>query len=127
MQLTNEQVWQRFSEAWAKRDVDGLMALVTDDIIYGASVGPEPGATFRGRDEVRRGFDHMLRHDQVLREHAGPVVIVAITDSPSGPTTCGWPTGAMDASVGSTSWNSQTVGWPGKTRSARSDASVVGP
>src|SRR5437763_10065804 len=29
----------------------------------------------------------------------------------------------MDASVGSTSWNSQTVGWPGKTRSARSDAS----
>jgi 2-iminobutanoate/2-iminopropanoate deaminase len=72
----NRQAWQRFSEAWAKRDIDGLMALVTDDIIYGASVGPEPGATFRGRDEVRRGFEHMLRHDQVLREHAGPVLIV---------------------------------------------------
>src|SRR5438132_14290520 len=72
----NRQAWQRFSEAWAKRDIDGLMALVTDDIVYGASVGPEPGATIRGRDEVRRGFDHMLRHDQVVREHAGRVVIV---------------------------------------------------
>src|SRR5207302_4000436 len=50
----NRQTWQRFSEAWAKRDIDGLMALVTDDIFYGASVGPEPGATFRGRDAVRR-------------------------------------------------------------------------
>jgi ketosteroid isomerase-like protein len=76
MQLTNRQVWQRFSEAWARRDVDGLMALVTDDIVYGASVGPEPGATFRGRDEVRRGFEYMLRHDHVLRERAGLVVIV---------------------------------------------------
>src|SRR5262245_26811607 len=72
----NRQAWQRFSDAWATRDIDGLMALVTDDIVYGASVGPEPGATFRGRDEVRRGFEHMLHHDQVLREHAGPVVIV---------------------------------------------------
>jgi len=72
----NRQAWQRFSDAWATRDIDGLMALVTDDIVYGASVGPEPGATFRGRDEVRRGFELMLRHDQVLREHAGPVVIV---------------------------------------------------
>src|SRR5438067_11402907 len=72
----NRQAWQRFSEAWAKRDIDALMALVTDDIVYGASVGPEPGATFRGCDEVRRGFEHMLRHDQVLREPAGPEVIV---------------------------------------------------
>ena len=72
----NLQAWQRFSEAWAKRDIDGLMALMTDDIVYGASVGPEPGATFRGRDEVRRGFEHMLRHDQALGVHAGPVVIV---------------------------------------------------
>src|SRR5580765_8103215 len=53
----NRQAWQRFSGAWAKRDIDGLMALVTDDVVYGASVGPEPGATFRGRDEVRRGFE----------------------------------------------------------------------
>jgi ketosteroid isomerase-like protein len=60
----NRQTWQRFSEAWARRDIDGLMALVTDDIVDGASVGPEPGTTSRGRDEVRRGFEHMLRHDQ---------------------------------------------------------------
>jgi len=72
----NRQAWQRFSDAWARRDIDGLMALVTDDIVYGASVGPEPGATFRGREQVRRGFERMLRHDRVIREHAGLVVIV---------------------------------------------------
>ena len=72
----NRQVWQRFSEAWAKRDIDGLMALVTDDVVYGASVGPEPGTTYRGRDAVRRGFERMLLHDQALRVHAGPVMIV---------------------------------------------------
>jgi hypothetical protein len=52
----NLQAWQRFSEAWAKRDIDGLMALVTDDIVYGASVGPEPGATLRGRWRSRIRF-----------------------------------------------------------------------
>ena len=34
----NRQAWQRFS-AWAKHDIDGLMALVADDVVYGASVG----------------------------------------------------------------------------------------
>jgi ketosteroid isomerase-like protein len=28
-----------FAEAWRHKDVDGLMALVTDDIVYAASVG----------------------------------------------------------------------------------------
>ncbi len=71
----NRLAWQRFSEAWATPDIDALMALVTDDVIYGAPISPEPGATFRDRDEARRGFEHMLRHDQVLRERAGLVLI----------------------------------------------------
>lgn len=53
----------RFNEAWADGDVDELMTYMTDDCVYRASVGPEPGETFVGRDEVRRGFAEMLAHD----------------------------------------------------------------
>jgi len=41
----NLQAWQRFSEAWAKRDIDGLMALVTDDIVCGRLSSCRPGAS----------------------------------------------------------------------------------
>jgi ketosteroid isomerase-like protein len=61
--MGNATIYSRFSEAWAARDIDGLMALVTEDIIYGASVGPEPGQTFVGREAVREGFTRMLAHD----------------------------------------------------------------
>ena len=63
--MGNATVYARFSKAWAAGDLDSLMALVTDDIIYGASVGPEPGETFVGRAAVRAGFARMLAHDSV--------------------------------------------------------------
>jgi ketosteroid isomerase-like protein len=65
-----------FAEAWRRKDVDGLMALVTDDVVYAASVGSEPGATYRGRDEVRRGFEQMLSHDRLIASHDRPLTIV---------------------------------------------------
>jgi hypothetical protein len=34
--------------------------LMADRCTFRASVGPEPGATFEGRDEVRRGFSLFL-------------------------------------------------------------------
>lgn len=54
---------RRFAEAWARRDVDALLALMTDDAVYAASVGPEPGRTFRGRTELATGFREMFAHD----------------------------------------------------------------
>lgn len=51
---------ERFSAAWAAKDLETLMALITDDCTFRASLGPEPGATFVGRDEVRRGFEQLL-------------------------------------------------------------------
>jgi taurine dehydrogenase small subunit len=54
---------RRFGEAWARRDVDALLALMTDDAVYAASVGPEPGRTFRGRTELAAGFREMFTHD----------------------------------------------------------------
>lgn len=60
-----------FAAAWAAQDLDKLLEFVTDDCVYSASVGPEPGETFRGRREVRDGFARMLAHDAEAERHAG--------------------------------------------------------
>jgi ketosteroid isomerase-like protein len=49
-----------FTAAWSSKDLDGLMALMAEECVFRASVGPEPGATFAGRDDVRRGFELFL-------------------------------------------------------------------
>ena len=56
-------VLQSFARAWSRHDIDTLMSLVTDDCVYSASVGPEPGQTFAGRDAVRDGFLALLACD----------------------------------------------------------------
>lgn len=66
---------EAFGAAWARRDVDALMTFVTDDCVYGASVGPEPGATFVGTAEVRRGFEQMLRHDAGGTSREGRILV----------------------------------------------------
>lgn len=66
-----------FSRAWAERDVDTLLSLMTDDAMYVASVGPEPGTTFRGRVELASGFAQMFAHDADAVVEAGgePLVV----------------------------------------------------
>ncbi len=54
---------REFGEAWDWGDVDTLMQFMADDSEYRAFVGPEPGRTYLGREEVRRGFEEMLAHD----------------------------------------------------------------
>ncbi|GAA1822476.1 nuclear transport factor 2 family protein [Planosporangium flavigriseum] len=51
---------EAFTKAWNAKDVDAVMDLMADDCEFRASVGPEPGATFTGRAEVRRGFESFL-------------------------------------------------------------------
>ncbi|MEV0352001.1 nuclear transport factor 2 family protein [Nonomuraea sp. NPDC050680] len=58
------------------RDIDGLLELMTDDAVYAASVGPEPGRTFRGRPELVAGFRTMFEHDAGARiEQGEPLVL----------------------------------------------------
>jgi hypothetical protein len=46
-----------YRRAWTDRDVDAIMAKMTPDCVYEASVGPEPwGKRFEGADEVRAGI-----------------------------------------------------------------------
>jgi ketosteroid isomerase-like protein len=61
-QMTVERL-EEFGRAWARGDVPTLMTFMTEDCIYKASVGPEPGRTYVGYEAVRRGFEAMLAHD----------------------------------------------------------------
>ncbi|GAA0603243.1 hypothetical protein GCM10009547_01000 [Sporichthya brevicatena] len=50
----------QFRSAWEAADLDGLMALMTEDAVFRAAIGPEPGQTFQGAAEVERGFRFYL-------------------------------------------------------------------
>jgi len=69
-------VLDSFARAWSRRDIDTLMALVTDDCVYSASVGPEPGQTFVGRDAVREGFLALLAYDAAGKALEGRTVLL---------------------------------------------------
>jgi len=46
-----------FADAWNRHDIDDLMSFMTDDCVFESHAGPDStGTSFRGRDEVRRGF-----------------------------------------------------------------------
>src|SRR5579872_7240528 len=66
---------KQFGKAWDARDIDELMSMMTDDCVYCASVGPEPGTTHVGRDAVREGFLAMLAFDSGGVSRAGGVFI----------------------------------------------------
>jgi len=67
---------QAFNDAWGRGDVAALMEFMTEDCIYHASVGPEPGRTFIGKDNVRRGFEELLAHDCDGKSRAGRCIVI---------------------------------------------------
>lgn len=62
----NRQTYQRFAAAWGARDLAAIAELITDDVVYSASVGPEPGETFAGKPAVLDGIRAMLAHDDAV-------------------------------------------------------------
>lgn len=64
-----------FAEAWRARDVERLMTFMADNCEFRASVGPEPGRTYRGRNEVRRGFAEILAFDQAGEGSSGVTLL----------------------------------------------------
>jgi ketosteroid isomerase-like protein len=58
-----EQLIEAFTAAWNAKDLDAVMDLMADDCAFRASVGPEPGRSFVGRDAVRHGFSLFLGPD----------------------------------------------------------------
>lgn len=46
-----------FSDAWNRHDIEALMSFMTDDCVFESNAGPDiVGTSFRGKEEVRRGF-----------------------------------------------------------------------
>ncbi len=64
-----------FDEAWGQKDLEALMKFMTDDCEYHASVGPDPGESFIGKESVRRGFRIMFEHDADSESRPGAVFI----------------------------------------------------
>lgn len=50
----------RFCAAWLRRDVEGCLACVTDDVVYSTSAAE----VFHGRDEVGAAFARALADDE---------------------------------------------------------------
>jgi ketosteroid isomerase-like protein len=67
----------RFAAAWAVRDVTAVLDLMCEDGVYGASVGPEPGTTYRGRNEIERGLRAMFAHDDGAAIDQGEPLVAA--------------------------------------------------
>ncbi|WP_085476531.1 nuclear transport factor 2 family protein [Rathayibacter oskolensis] len=71
------EVLAAFSDAWTRHDLEALMSHVTDDCVYSASVGPEPGRTWSGKEQVREGFALMLAFDTGQERHEEERPIIA--------------------------------------------------
>jgi ketosteroid isomerase-like protein len=50
----------RFTAALNSHDLDAVVALVTDDIVFESTSPPPDGARYEGRDAVRRVWAEML-------------------------------------------------------------------
>ncbi len=59
----NKETLAAFQKAWVEKDLGAVMDLVTDDIVFSGSVGPEPGQTWTGKEAVQEGFAHFLELD----------------------------------------------------------------
>lgn len=62
-----------FMDAWERADAGAVMQLMSADCVYSASIGPEPGMTYRGRAEVARGVGEMLAFEAGGESRQGQV------------------------------------------------------
>jgi hypothetical protein len=67
---------KKFSLAWARGDVDGLMALMSDAPLYKTS----SGSTFEGRAAVREGFLKICRPAESSPSPASPPSLFFFAD-----------------------------------------------
>jgi len=58
-----KEILLKFAEAWGDKKIDEIASFFTNDCIYKASVGPEPGRTYRGKESVMKGVENMINHD----------------------------------------------------------------
>ena len=95
MAFDGERFVTRFNEVWNGHDIDGILAMMTDDVVFEASFGRDPwGTRVVGKPAVRAFLKEMMtripdiRWDEI-RHFAGPeqVTVEWLTSgSPAGGT-----------------------------------------
>jgi ketosteroid isomerase-like protein len=58
------EVVRRFNDAFNRGDVDGMMALMTEDCVYDNTYPPPDGSRYEGRAEVRTFWEDFFRGSQ---------------------------------------------------------------
>ncbi|HHL43158.1 MAG TPA: nuclear transport factor 2 family protein [Hellea balneolensis] len=59
---------EKFKSAWAAEDYPALAECLHNDIVYYASIGPEPGKSWRGKSQVLSGIKKMIAHDHATAQ-----------------------------------------------------------
>lgn len=60
MKPTAFDVVREFMNAWEACDLDRLLAVVDDEIIFVGTTGPEPGRTYSGKEAFRKAVTPLL-------------------------------------------------------------------
>jgi ketosteroid isomerase-like protein len=78
MAFDGEKFVERFNTVWNGHDIDGILAMMTDDVIFEASFGKDPwGARVVGKPALRKFLEEMIaripdvRWDEI-RHYASP-------------------------------------------------------
>jgi ketosteroid isomerase-like protein len=64
-----------FGEVWAQKDLDACMAYFTEDAVFHAAAGPEPGTTYSGKDAIRRQIETIFGNPLIAPMIPGPCFI----------------------------------------------------
>lgn len=59
--MTSEEKIERFNEAFNQHDVDGMMALMSEDCVFENTYPPPDGERFVGQAAVRRFWEQFFR------------------------------------------------------------------
>jgi hypothetical protein len=63
MTKSSDDLLETFAKAWDSRDVETVVGCFSNDGIYYASVGPDPGEKAVGHDAIRQLAKRMFKHD----------------------------------------------------------------
>lgn len=63
-----------FLHAWAANDTDGVLGLFAEDAVFIASLGDEPGQTYRGQGEIAPAVARMLAAANGTRFHVREII-----------------------------------------------------
>jgi ketosteroid isomerase-like protein len=84
------EIVNRFFSAWAKQDLKTVIEIFSKDAVYCASRGPEPGKTYRGRQEIEQAV-------QVMFDAAGDTKLSLVAIYPfDGGVTATWAVSGKD-------------------------------